>query len=281
LRRIIIAATAVAVLGGGAAAFAAGSFNTYTASESFSPTSAGSASKPVPIAITEKWAAHGTSGHQAAPLTKIVAKIYGVKTNAADFKVCTAATINNAGSKNGSWNKACPGGETGPALIAQGPVTSEFVSPNPPYAVAGKCDPYLYIYNGGHVGGKDIQVFFFAETPFAPAKYTCLGGAVHTGAAPAYNGQVTYSGKTWILTIPLPTTVSTNAGGTGLYASLLTLDVTYAKATTKVKGKTVGMAESIACTGTKRAYEFDYTAQNYNGLSPHTGTVVVKHTAKC
>jgi len=283
LRKLIITAAALAVVGGGATAFAAGSFNTYTATQSFSPLGAGSATKPVPFSVTEDWKASGTSGHPAAPLTKIVAKVYGMKTNAKDFPICTASTIDKNSSGPKAWNKNCPGGETGPAMIGQGPVTSEFVSPNPPYAIAGTCNPYLYIYNGGNVGGKDIQVFFFVEDTFSPnpSKYTCLGGNVHTGAAPAYNGQVTYSGKTYTLTIPLPASVSTNAGGTGLYASLLTLHVNYAKKTTKVGGNTVGAGESIACVGKTRPYEFDFTAQNYNGLSPHTGTVVVKHNAAC
>jgi hypothetical protein len=274
--------TAVAVLLGAAVAYAAGSFNTYTASESFSPSAAGSAKKPSALSIHETWVAKGTNGHPTAPLTKIVAKIYGMKTDGKDFKVCTAKTINNAGAKNGTWNKACPGGETGPALIGQGPVNAEFVSPNPPYTVAGQCNPYLYIYNGG----GNTQVFFFTETPFAPSpKYTCLGGAVHTGAATAYNGTATQptkgNGETWTLTIPLPPSVSTNAGGTHLYASLVKLNVTYAKKTEKKHGKTIAYGASFACKGGKRPYSFQFTAQNYNGLSPKTGTVTVSHTDSC
>lgn len=277
MRRIVIIGSALAVLGGGAAAFAAGNFNNYTATQTFSPKSAGTAAKPSPLALTEHWTASGTGGHQAAPLIKIVAKNYGLKIDSKDFATCTASKINAAGN-GGGWNKACPGGETGPALIGQGPVKAEFVNPNPPYNVVGQCDPYLYIYNGGN----NTQVFFFTEYPYAPSKsYSCLGGHVTTGAAPAYNGTVSYSGKTEVLTIPLPPTVSNNAGGTGLFASLLKLDVTYAKKTAKVHGKTVAYGESIACQGTKRPYEFDFTAQNYNGQSPHTQTVVVKHTAPC
>jgi hypothetical protein len=267
----------LAVLAGGAAALAAGSFNTYTATQTFSPSAAGSSSKPSALAISEHWAAKGTNGHSAAPLIKIVAKNYGIKVDSKDFKTCSANTINNAGNSKG-WNKACPGGETGPALIGQGPVKAEFVNPNPPYNNVGACNPYLYIYNGGN----NTQVFFFTEYPYAPSKSdSCLGGHVVTGAAPAYPGKVSYSGKTEILTIPLPPTVSNNAGGTGLFASLLKLDVTYAKKTAKKNGKTVAYQSSIACQGSSRPYEFDFTAQNFNGQSPHTQTVVVKHTAKC
>lgn len=277
MKKLITIGAALAVLGGGAVALAAGSFNTYTATQTFSPSAAGTAAKPSPLALTEHWKAHGTNGHPAAPLIKIVAKNYGLKVDSKDFKTCTAAKINNAGN-GGGWNKACPGGENGPALIGKGPVEAEFVNPNPPYNVVGQCNPYLYIYNGGN----NTQVFFFTEYPYAPSqKYNCLGGHVTTGAAPAYPGKISYSGKTEVLTIPLPPTVSNNAGGTGLFASLLKLDVTYSKKTAKKNGKTVAYGASIACQNGKRPYEFDFTAQNFNGQSPHTQTVVVKHTASC
>jgi hypothetical protein len=182
--------------------------------------------------------------------------------------------INNAGNSKG-WNKVCPKG----SLIGQGPVNSEFVSPNPPYSVAGQCNPYLYIYNGG----PKTQVFFFVEGNDSPnpSKYTCLGGAVPTGSAPAYNGNISYSGKTWVLTIPLPATVSTSAGGTGTYASLLHLHVVYGNVTKKVHGKTVAYGESVGCSHNSRPWSFTFTAQNYNGRSPHTQTSTVSGSQKC
>ncbi len=245
-RIIIIGAAALVVLGGAAIALAAGNFNTYKATETFSPNAKGSSSKPAAFkSITEDWKVKGVK-RPAGPLTKIVAKNYGMKTNGNDFPTCTAAKINAAGNAKG-WNKVCPKG----SLIGQGPVNSEFVSPNPPYGVAGQCNPYLYIYNGG----PKTQVFFFVEGKQSPnpTKYTCLKGAVPTGSAPAYNGNISYSGKTWVLTIPLPATVSTSAGGTGLYASLLHLHVVYSNATTKKGGKKVSYGESIACSGSEPA----------------------------
>jgi hypothetical protein len=275
LRRIIITGTAaLAVLVGAAVALAAGNFNTYKATETFSPNAAGSTKKPAAFkSITEDWKVKGVS-RPAGPLTKIVAKNYGMKTNGQDFPKCTTTMINNAGNSKG-WNKVCPKG----SLIGQGPVNSEFVSPNPPYGVAGQCNPYLYIYNGG----PKTQVFFFTEGAQSPnaSKYTCLGVSVHTGAAPAYNGNISYSGKDWVLTIPLPATVSTSAGGTGLYASLLHLHVVYSNATTKKGGKTISYGESVACSGSSRPWSFTFTAQNYNGQSPHTQTTTVSGKQKC
>lgn len=276
MRRIIITgAAALVVLSGAAVAFAAGNFNTYKATEVFSPNAAGSAAKPAPFkSIVEDWKVHGTNGTPAGPLTRIVAKNYGMKTNGGAFPTCTAAKINAAGNAKG-WNKVCPKG----SLIGQGPVNSEFVSPNPPYSVAGQCNPYLYIYNGG----PKTQVFFFVEGNDSPnpSKYTCLNGAVPTGSAPAYNGNISYSGKTWVLTIPLPATVSTSAGGTGTYASLLHLHVTYGNVTKKVHGKTIAYGESVACSHNKRPWSFTFTAQNYNGKSPHTQTTTVKNAQAC
>jgi hypothetical protein len=287
LRRIIIAGTTFAVLAGAVAAIAATQFNSYQATETFTPNHAGTASHPAPYGIVEDWKAHGNNGQDTAPLVKIVAKIYGQVTDAKDFPKCTAATINNAGKKNGTWNKACPGGETGPALIGQGPVNALFVAAtqpkeqNPP-----QCNPYLYIYNGGvaNYKGKPTQeqVFFFTEYPFAPGKqYTCLNGAVHTGAAAAYPGYVSQSGKTWILTIPLPANVSTSAGGIpNNYASLVHLHVTYAKKTEKKNGKTIAFGGSVACQNGQRPWEFDFTAQNYKPQS-NQQTEVVKGSQPC
>lgn len=274
LRRIITIASALAVVGGVAVAFAASQFNSYQATQTFNPNPTGSPAKPGAIKTTvEDWKAHGNNGMHTAPLIRIVAKIYGQVTNGKDFPTCTAKQINNAGNNKG-WNKVCPKG----SLIGQGPVNALFVNPNPPYQSAGTCNPYLYIYNGG----PKTQVFFFVEGADSPnpSKYTCLGGAVPTGSAPAYNGNISYSGKTWVLTIPLPPSVSTMAGGQPLYASLQHLHVTY-NASIKKNGKTIPYGESVGCSKGSRPWSFQFTAQNYNGKSPHTQSATVNGSQKC
>jgi hypothetical protein len=281
-RTIIIGAALAALLGSGIAFAASNDFNSYTATETFSPNHAGTAKKPSPIGISEHWVAKGNNGHNTAPLVRIVAKIYGMKTDGKDFPTCTASKINSAGANGGKWNKACPGGETGPAMIGQGPVESELVSPSGPTSHGVPCDPYLYIYNGG----QGTQVFFFTETPFAPnPKYKCVNGAVPTGSAAAYNGFITNAsksnGNTWTLNIPLPASVSTNAGNTGLYASLEKLDVTYAKKTEKKNGKTIAYGASVGCKGGKRPWSFTFYAQNYKGQQPTHQTTTKSGTAAC
>jgi hypothetical protein len=275
---MIISGVAMAVLVGAGAAFAAsGAFNSYTATQTFS-SSVGSPKHPSPMGFHEVWTAKGLNGHNAAPITKVVSKIYGMRTNGGKFPTCTAKQINHAGSTKGTWNKVCPKG----SLIASGPVNSLFEPYNNATASgAPACNPYLTIYNGG----QGTQTFFFSEYPFAPGtQYTCLNGAVHTGAAAAYTGYVTQPSaanhNTWSIKIPLPASVSTMAGGiNGVYASLIKLDVNYKKLTKKVNGKTVGYAESIGSKNGTRPYSFTFSAQNYAGQSPQTQTTTVNGTA--
>jgi hypothetical protein len=284
LRRIIISGAALAVLvGAGVAIAASNDFNSYTATETFSPSAAGSPKHPSGLSIHELWNAKGLNGSNTAPLTRIVAKMYGIKTDAKDFPTCTAKKINAAGNAKG-WNKVCPKG----SLIASGPVNSLFVpfnngkAANPP-----QCNPWLSIYNGGVQKGAPVQVFFFSEFPDAPGpQYSCLSGAVHTGAAAAYNGYVTNPSSAnhniWSINIPLPANVSTSAGGIhGVYASLVKLNVTYKKLSRTVNGHKVAYGASIGCKAGKRPYSFTFYAQNYQGSSPHTQTTTISHIAAC
>ena len=276
MRRIIIASTAALVLIGAVAAYAASSdFNSYTAKATFSPSAAGSPAHPTLSGWHEVWTAHGNNGHETAPLKHIVTKLYGIRWDGKDFPVCTAAMINNAGSKNGSWNKVCPKG----SQIGGGPVNSLFVPATSPNGPGVPCNPYEAVYNAGQ--GK--RTIFFEEAPFAPGpQYTCAGGSVKTGAAAAYTETYKVTGGYEVLDTPLPPNVSTSAGGlTGVYASLVKLNVTFPKLTRKVKGKTVSYQESVACKAGKRPYSFTFTAQNYQGQSPSSQTTTVSGRAKC
>src|SRR5437588_2356842 len=86
LKKIITIGAALAVLGGAVVAWAAGNFNNYTATQTFKPSTAGTPTHPSPLTLAEHWTASGTSGRPAAPLIHIVAKNYGLKVDATDFK---------------------------------------------------------------------------------------------------------------------------------------------------------------------------------------------------
>jgi hypothetical protein len=275
LRRIIIIGTAVAVLCGAAVALAASNFDTFTATTTFSPAKAGSTAHPSLLTLTEHWTAKGSGGGNAAPLTKIVAKVYGINYNGKDFPTCSAAKINAAGA-SGKWDKVCPKG----SYIGGGTVEAALTPPSGGGGTA--CDPYLRIFNGG----PNTQTFFFVVAPWSdnegtvPSSRTCAGAKTGTSCA-AYTGTLSHSGKTAVETIKLPGCASTNAANLGLYAALQKLDVTYKELTRKVNGKVVGYGESVACLGNKRPYSFTFTAQNYTGHSPPTQRTTISHTAKC
>ena len=78
MRRLVIIGTALAVLVGATAAYAAFS-NSYGGTKVFwSPKKAGSPAKPVPVGETEVLkASSSTIGNRAAPLTDIKTSFYG------------------------------------------------------------------------------------------------------------------------------------------------------------------------------------------------------------
>jgi hypothetical protein len=264
VRRTIIIGTAIAMLVGASAAFAA--FNTYGAGYKFSPTKAGSAQSPVPMGLTQTLLASGTNGNHAAPLIDLKTTIYGVKANGKNFPTCSASKI--AAMKSDSF---CPS----KALVAQGTVNSQLVARSAPKGGAAPCNPYLHVWNGGQ--GK--VTFFFVIIP--SKGYTCA--TLSTGSSAPYFGRVTQQGKNMVLDVSLPPDVSTQAGGlTGVYGALIKEVLKWNKLSTRVNGKTVGYLESVGCKSGKRPWSQQYTAVNYPsqpGGSKSTQTVT--GSAKC
>jgi hypothetical protein len=261
LKRIVIIGTAVAVLVGAAAAYAA--FNNYSGSNlAFAPKGAGSAKSPKIVNMTETLKVAAPAGDRAAPLKNIKVMVYGVRTNGNLFPTCTDSQIVKNKTK---FEKAC----NPKSRVAQGPVNSLLGSSTDPSASGGTaCNPYLRVFNGG----KNTQVFFFTTTPDAPGpQFNCAN--LPTGATPPYDGHISYQGKYWVLNVPLPPSVSTDVANAGLYGSLIKEVLRPIPQTTKVNGKTRGYMESIACKGKTRPYKIIFTAKNYNSNTFETQTV--------
>jgi hypothetical protein len=248
LRRImIIGAAALAVPTVAGVAYAA-AFNNYSAKLTFSPSTAGSKSKPSSLGNTETYTAQGLEGNRAAPLVDIKTTMYGVRSNANQFPTCSASQITANPAK---WDKVCPK----KSLVATGPVRALLGPATDLKAKGSPCNPFLHVYNGG--GGK--LVFFFV---IIPPKYTCA--TLQTGASAPWIGHVKQVGNNLVTDDPLPPDVSTKAGNlTGVYGSLIKEVLTYKNLTTKVKGKTVGFHESFACKNGKRPYVVQFTAVNH------------------
>jgi hypothetical protein len=257
LRRKITIAVAIAMLVGASAAYAA--LNNYTASFSFAG-KAGSKAKPVAVGYSERYAAASTvPGDRAAVLTKIVTKVYGLTNDGKDFPKCSLALI----SKSPKFDGNCPKG----SLIASGRVQSKLGD----HTLAGPgapCNPYLHVYNGG----QNVQNFFF----YTKTGTDCLG--LKTGASAPWQGTIKTSGGYAVETVPLPPDISTNAGNTGLYGSLINETLTYSNSKTKAHGKTVGYNQSVGCKSGKRPWSISFTAINGAGASE---TKAVSGSSKC
>jgi hypothetical protein len=252
LKRIILIATAVAMLIGTAVAFAATPVNTYKATYSFSPSSSGTAKKPQKVKFTQKInVTPGTSGDRAGILLNIKTTIYGLKVDGKDFPTCTLAQINSAGTDAG-----CPKG----AQVATGGITALLGSPsNPVAAGALSCDPQLDVWNAGQ--GK--LAFFFVDT----AAHPCADGAIHTGQVPPYPATYKNVGKNLVVNVPIPKTVDYPAAG--LVGSLQSETLNWAGQTSK--GHT--SIASVACKGSKRTYSTAFTATPIAGGASQTSTV--------
>jgi hypothetical protein len=236
LKRIVLVATAAAMLIGATVAFAATPINTYKSTYSFSPSGSGTASKPQKTAFTQKIAVTpGTAGNRAGILLNIKTTIYGLKVNAKGAKTCTIGTITAAGTDTG-----CPKG----ALMAKGSINAVLGQAGnfSTSAAVGPCNPNLDVWNAG--AGK--LAFFFV--PAASGAHSCLGGAIKVGQVPPYPATYKQSGKNLIVNVPIPTTV--DFPSQGLVGSL-------ESETLKWNSPSI---TSVACKGNKRPYSTAFTA---------------------
>ena len=266
MRRIVVVATAVAVLIAAASAFAAtGGLNTYTAQMKFSPNKAGSGKAPAALAYTQKYVAGGTNGNRTAPLTDIKTSIYGLVTDAKDFPTCSLAKIVKAGK-----DTVCPKG----ALVATGAITATLgLVSNQSTSAPGQlsCNPLLDAWNGGP--GK--VVFFFVEKG---ASHQCAGGALQTGGIQPFVATFKTVGKNLVLNTPLPSKVSFPLPG--YEGSLTSETLNWKNLSTKLKnGKTVHYGASVACKGGQRPYSVQFSAETGPGAAPQAQTVT--GTQKC
>ncbi len=238
MRRIVIAVTALVVLGTASAVYAATSspINTYTAPIKFTPGKAGSAKKPVPTGFNLNITAKGTNGNRTAVTLDFLTKIYGLKVDGKDFPTCSLNKI--ATLKN---DNACPKG----ALVATG------LNRRPAWSAeqlhgrrARPAHPNLHVWNSGQ--GK--LTFFFVVTP---PNHVC--GGLMTGEHRALSGDLQGPGQVPGDQRSDPALRSTSRLP-GSRGSLSTEHLNWLKRTTKVKGKTVAAISSVGCKGGKRPY---------------------------
>ena len=252
MRRIVIAGTALVVLGVSATAAAASTYNNYSGSQLSI-----SAGNKAPLSMVEKLQASAPSGSRAAPLTNIKLTIYGVKLDVGKLPVCSDSQIlSNKTSPLGGCSKASLIG-SGPVHAILGPATDSSSGGTP-------CNPYLNVFNGG----PNKQVFYF----YTKSANDC--GGLTTGATAPFDGTISYHGRNAVINVPQPPDISTKvANQSGLYSSLIGETVGFAKS---VAGKTY--MQGTACKGGKRPWSITYTAHLYTGANE---TQTVNGSSKC
>ena len=260
-KSLVIAVTTAIMLIAAASAYAA--INTYTAKDVVSPAKAGTAKKPVSVGYTEDLSAKGTNGNRTALLTDIKTTIYGLKLIDKGLPTCSLTQIATAKSDTG-----CPKG----AMLASGAITAVIGSAtnfSPTDPTATKCDPMLHVWNGG--GGN--LAFFFVEGP----GHLCADGAVKTGGVPPYQATRKQQGKNLVIDTPIPSNVNRPFGGAG---SLETEHLKWFNLSTKVKGKKVGVLQSVGCQNGKRPISVAFTATLPTTNTTETKTVSGKQACK-
>ena len=258
MKRIVLIATAAAMLIAAAAAFAATApVNTYKATYKIKPGKAGSAKKPVKSSFTQKiQVTPGTPGDRAGVLLNIKTTIYGLKVDGKHFPTCPASKITSS-------DTSCPKG----ALVASGSIKALLGPPTNPAASAavGSCDPLLHVWNGGQ--GK--LVFFFVD---GASPHDCLNGGITTGSVPPYPATYKQSGKNLVVNVPIPKSVDYPSGLVGsLQSETLNWKGQSSKGHTSIA--------SVACKKGKRPYSTAFTAAPITGGAKQT--VTVKGSAAC
>ena len=201
MRRLVVIATALAVLGVTVSAYAATTgLNSYTASLKFSPNkTAGS------LGFKQSYVAGGTNGNRTAPLTDIKTTVYGLTTDGKDFPTCSLAKISAAHS-----DTSCPSG----ALIATGSITATLGPVADQSSTAPDqlpCNPLLHVWNAGQ--GK--LVYFFVDQ----GSNICAGGAIATGDVGPFPGTVKTVGKNLVMNTPIPASVGPAGALSALYSA--------------------------------------------------------------
>jgi hypothetical protein len=263
LKRIVLIATAVAMLIAAAAAFAAtsSSVNTYKATYKFNPSKAGSAKKPSKTSFKQNiQVTPGTAGNRAGVLHKIVTTIYGLKVDGKHFPTCSFNSINAAHN-----DTSCPKGAqvaSGSIKAVLGPASNPATS-----ATAGSCNPFLHVWNAGQ--GK--LVFFFVDT--TSGAHACLNGAITTGKVGPWKASYKQKGKNLVVTVPIPTSVDYPLTGVvgSLQSEILNWKSQSAKGHTSIA--------SVACKGKKRPYSTSFSASPITGGAAQS--VTVKGSAPC
>lgn len=253
MKKISIAALAIALVVTAAAFAAVAQQNTYSVTASTSPTKAGTKKKPIPISLTFNYKVGEANGQRPAVVNQYKIGFDGVKVTQTGLPTCTATQLNNAQSDSG-----CPAG----SVVGQGTVNNMVGPTSDPTNSPGNCTLALKLYNGdaGHVA--------------LWLTGTCVGTAVHN----AIDGQYVKSGTMSVLQFTVPSPLLHPIPG--LDNSVTNVSSKINKISVGKGSKKTGYYSSVgSCKKHKRLVQVTFVTEA-NSTSPSTSTVA-KTAAKC
>ena len=227
----LVALAAVLALSCAATAFAA---NVYTVNFKTTPAKSGTSKKPAPIGGTFGFKVSETNNQRPAALEKLTVDFAGIRINTSRFKGCAAAKIEQAQS-----DSVCPKA----SLVATGYANNFAGNIQDRSDKSISCYLSVKLYNSGP--GK--AALFVKGDPNLPAPRNCpisVATAIPVSIARRATGDRLSFSIPANLKQPLPT----------LRNSLVETQLTLAKKTVRVKGKTYGYFETFGgCKNRKRA----------------------------
>jgi hypothetical protein len=242
MRKLLVAFTAMFVLGLGAIAYAQVT-NTYTVSGSTSPTNAGSSSRPVPVSVKFGFTVGEVGNNRPSPVRKYSIRFAGLKVNTNLFPRCASGRAPSRCSSR--------------SIVGTGFITNATGARNNPADKSIPCNARLSVINNGnnratiYVEGDPNQsdprrrCAIELAAPI-PARFIRASG----GRAVSLEFTVPQS-----LLHPLPT----------LDNAVTSVTSTIKRLTTRRRGKRVGFFESTGgCVRNRRNITVTFT--------PETGT---------
>jgi hypothetical protein len=240
MRKLVVAFTAMFVLGLGALAYAQVT-NTYSVSGSTSPTNAGTSKKPVPVSVKFGFTVGEAAGNRPSPIRQYSIRFAGLRVNSAAAPTC-------ASNKKPS---DCPS----KSIVGTGFITNATGARNNPADKSIACNAALSVINNG---SNKATIFVEGSPTQSDARKRCaieLASPIPArfiraagGAAVTLQFTVPQS-----LLHPLPT----------LDNAVTSVSSTIKKVTRKKDGKTQGFFESTGgCVNGKRNITVTFTPES-------------------
>jgi len=238
MKKTTLAAIAAALIVA-ASALAAGQVNTYNVSAKTSPTTAGTAKKPVPISLTFDYTVGETNNLRPAVVRQYSIQFNGVKVTTKGFKTCSATQINNA-----QGDSVCPTA----AKVGAGTIQNTVGPTSDPTQQPAKCSLSLTLYNAAN---NHATLYIGASRGATPQ--TCAGATIHNAIDATYIRNRAGTSLNFVV----PPSLLHPVPGIDNAVTFVQSKINLLK-----KGKTAYYASAGGCKAKKRAVTVTFTQED-------------------